>query len=78
MKRHGIASWPGRLARWLFGAPFQKLPPQYGSTVPPDLQRFEAEAAEVNRKGLGQVATQVPAHHATTRPVRVDEALERQ
>lgn len=78
MKRHGIASWPGRFTRWLFGAPFQKLPPQYGNTVPPELQRFEAEAAAVRRKGLGQVATPAPARHMTTRPARPDEALERQ
>lgn len=78
MKQHGIASWPGRFARWLFGAPFQKLPPQYGDTVPPDLQRFKDEAAEVTRQGLGSVATRAPVRHAVTRPARQDEALERQ
>ena len=66
-----------RFVRWLFGGPFQKLPPQYGNTVPPDLQRFEAEADKASRQGLGGVATGMPSHHATTRPA-ADEALERQ
>jgi len=37
------------LTRWFFGAPFQQLPPEFGDTVPPDLQAFEANAEEVQR-----------------------------
>jgi len=42
-----------RLARWFFGAPFQQLPPEFGETIPPDLQAFEAnaEAAQLQPRG---------------------------
>lgn len=73
-----IKTWPKRFARWLFGAPFQKLPPQYGNTVPPELQRFEAEAEEAGHHGLGRVAAQVPSHDVKVKPARLDDALERQ
>ncbi len=73
-----IKSWPRRFVRWLCRSPFQRLPPQYGNTVPPDLQRFEAEAKEAERHGLGQVATQAPSSHVKVKPARLDEALERQ
>lgn len=76
--KHESRGWSARFVRWLFGGPFQKLPPQYGNTVPPELQRFEVEADEAGRRGLGGVTAQMPSHHATTRPARVDEALERQ
>lgn len=71
-------SWPVRFVRWLFGSPFQKLPPPYGNTVPPELLQFEAEAAEAQRRSLGQVAGRPPSHHRKTSPARQDSALERQ
>ncbi len=72
------ASWPRRFYRWLFGGPFRQLPPAFGNPVPPDLQKFEAEAEEAGRRGIGGVARQAPAHHAKTHPARPDESLERQ
>ena len=43
------------LARWFFGAPFQQLPPEFGDTVPPDLQAFEANAEESQLHPRGSV-----------------------
>jgi hypothetical protein len=77
MKRN-LRSWPQRFVRWLFGSPFRRLPAPFGNTVPSDLQVFEAQADEAAHHGLGGVATTVPAHHATTRPARIDSSLERQ
>ncbi|OQA45501.1 MAG: hypothetical protein BWY52_01282 [Chloroflexi bacterium ADurb.Bin325] len=70
-------SWPRRFVRWLFGGPFRQLPPQYGNTVPPDLQQFEEEAANAGRQGFGDVAHGAPVHHAKTQPARPDGSLER-
>jgi len=72
------ASWPRRFIRWLFGGPFQQLPPQFGSTVPPDLQQFEETAENATRQGVGQVARSAPVHHGKTQPARADSSLERQ
>ncbi len=44
-----------RLVRWFFGAPFQELPPEFGDPVPPDLRRFEEQAAEVQHHPQGRV-----------------------
>ncbi|HBY95975.1 MAG TPA: hypothetical protein DEP84_18810 [Chloroflexi bacterium] len=35
-----------RFLRWLFGAPFEQLPPEFGDPVPPEVRIFEAEAEE--------------------------------
>lgn len=71
-------SWPKRFIRWIFGGPFQRLPPQFGSMVPPDLQQFEDRAAAARHAGMGRAAQQVPVRHAKTQPARVDSSLERQ
>lgn len=76
MKLH-VKTWPKRFVRWLCRTPFQKLPPQYGNTVPPELQRFAAQAEEAGRRGLGSVATQTPVRDVRVKPIRQDEALER-
>jgi hypothetical protein len=59
-----------RLARWFFGAPFRQLPPEFGETVPPDLQAFEAnaEAAQLQPRGSVQPSSssgskQAKFHH---------------
>jgi hypothetical protein len=77
MKR-SLSTWPRRFARWQFGSPFRSLPPAFGSPLPPDLRLFELQAAEAERHGIGGVAARIPAHHAKTRPARLDSALERQ
>lgn len=37
----------GNSIRWLFSAPFQNLPREFGDPVPPDLRAFEGEAEEI-------------------------------
>jgi len=76
--KHKWLQWPQRFIRWLFGNPFRRLPPAFGSTVPADLQVFEAQAEEAEHKGIGGVAGQVVPPHARTRPARQDTSLERQ
>ncbi len=73
-----VKSWPKRFVQWLCRTPFEQLPPQYGTTVPPELRRFEAQAEEVSRRGLGQVATPTQGREVKVKPARPDEALERQ
>lgn len=72
------ASWPRRFIRWLFGGPFRQLPPPFGNPVPPDLQRFEEEAADATRHAIGGVSHPASSHHAKTQPARQDSSLERQ
>ena len=50
-----------RFARWLFGAPFEELPPEFGDTVPPDLRRFEEQAEEAQHHPRGNVKNSLPA-----------------
>ena len=59
-----------RLARWFFGAPFRQLPPEFGDTVPPDLQAFEtnAEESQLHPRGSVQPSSssgfkQTKSHH---------------
>jgi hypothetical protein len=75
---HDVRSYPGRFIRWLCGSPFRKLPPIFGNTVPPELQVFEAEAAEAGRHGFGGVTVPVPVHHRRTHPARLESWMERQ
>jgi hypothetical protein len=46
-----------RFIGWLFGAPFQDLPSEFGDTVPPELRAFEAEAEERQHHSRGHVST---------------------
>ncbi|OIO93176.1 MAG: hypothetical protein AUK03_08640 [Anaerolineae bacterium CG2_30_64_16] len=77
MKQNWIA-WLKSFVRWLFGGPFRRLPPAFGNTIPPELRTFEAEADEAQQRGVGKVASNLPAPHAKTRPARQDKSLERQ
>ena len=59
-----------RVARWFFEAPFRQLPPEFGETIPPDLQAFEANAEEAQRHPQGSVqpssssgSKQTKSHH---------------
>jgi hypothetical protein len=64
-----------RLVRWLCGAPFQRLPPQYGDTVPPEMRAFEDQAA---RNARGRRFDMAPVRHEHTHPARLDSWMERQ
>ena len=50
-----ILKFGERLARWFFGSPFEELPPEFGDPVPPDLRRFEDQAAAVQHHPQGKV-----------------------
>lgn len=54
--------------RTFLRAPFEKLPPQYGDPVPPELRVFEAEADEAQRhpREMGEAAH---AHNSVSRPL---------
>jgi hypothetical protein len=67
---HKVLQPMQRLARWFFGAPFQQLPPEFGDTVPPDLQAFEANLEAGQRHPRGNVqpsnsggSQQTESHH---------------
>jgi hypothetical protein len=67
-----------RFVRWLFGAPFEELPPEFGDPVPSDLRVFEAKAEETQHRSQGRVSPKEPPGHAQTKPVREDDSLERE
>lgn len=69
--------WIRRFVRWLFGSPFEELPPEFGDPVPPELRVFEAEVEEIQHHSVGKVAS--PAiQEKPTQPARRDEWLERE
>jgi hypothetical protein len=55
--KHEIVRKIQQFLRWLFGAPIQDLPPEFGDTVPSELRVFEAEAEERQHHPLGHVST---------------------
>ncbi len=68
--------WYTRLFRWLVGAPVADLPAAFGSSVPPELQAFEAHGDAVQRSPRVTTVAGVP--HQQTHVARQDESLERQ
>lgn len=48
-------SWLRRFIGWLFGSPFQELPPEFGDPVPSDLRAFQAKAEESQHRPQGKV-----------------------
>jgi hypothetical protein len=64
----------GRFVRWLFGAPFQELPTEFGDSVPAELRVFEAEVAEAQHQPIGKVVSTSAGHHLQTKAVRQDES----
>lgn len=75
---HRKLGWIQRFLRWLFGAPFQELPPEFGDPVPPELRVFEAETEEAQHRAQGKVLPPTSGRHEQTKPVRQDESLERE
>jgi len=75
---HKKSGWIQRFLRWLFGSPFEELPPAFGDPVPPELRVFEAEAEEAQRRARGKVPPPASPRHKQTKPVRRDESLERE
>jgi len=55
--KYRIARGIQRFVRWLFGIPFQNLPPAFGDTVPSELRVFETQAKEMWHHPSGHVST---------------------
>jgi hypothetical protein len=53
---HKILRLFRRFMGWLFGAPFQELPPEFGDPAPPELRVFEAQAEESQHQPQGKVS----------------------
>lgn len=51
-------------------APFERLPPQYGDTAPPDLRMFQMEAEEAQRHPR-EMGEGLQARHTTSKPIKV-------
>jgi hypothetical protein len=60
-----VKIWRGfqRFIRWLFGAPFEELPSEFGDPVPSELRWFEAEAEEIQHHPQGTVQRQSIKKH---------------
>jgi hypothetical protein len=69
--------WINRFVRWLFGAPFEHLPPEFGNTVPPELCVFETEAELAQRTEQREPVTPT-ARDGRDSPARWDHWIERQ
>jgi hypothetical protein len=65
---HKISRWVQRFMRWIFGAPFQDLPPGFGEPMP-EIRAFEEEMEETQHRAHGNVP--VPsARHGRTKVTR--------
>jgi hypothetical protein len=76
--KHEKLGWLKRFVAWLFGAPFQELPPEFGDPVPSELRVFEYQAEEAQRHPRNKISTRTPERHKQTKPVQLDESLERE
>jgi hypothetical protein len=75
---HEKSGWLKRFLAWLFGAPFQELPPEFGNPVPTELQVFEYQAEEAQHHPSSKISTLTSVHREQTKPVQQDDSLERQ
>jgi hypothetical protein len=73
-KVHSKPSLVNRFVRWLFGAPFQNLPPEFGDTVPPELRVFEEEAAQAQHTERREPAGPSGGRRQMDDAVRRDES----
>ena len=77
-QKYEKSGWLKRFLAWLFGAPFQELPPEFGDPVPSELRVFEHQAEEAQHHPTSKISTRKPDHHKQTKPVHYDESLERE
>ena len=75
--KHKLSEWIQCFLRWLFGAPFEELPPQFGDPVPPELRVFQAEAEEVEHHPLGTVSP-FPDYYEQTKPIKQNGSSRRE
>ncbi len=59
-----------RAARWLFGAPFEELPPTFGDTVAPELRVYEAKVDEMEHHPAGMVSSPTGHGHKRSKAAR--------
>jgi hypothetical protein len=64
----------GRFVRWLFGAPFQELPTEFGDLVPAELRVFEAQVEEAQHQAIGSVVSPSADYHLQIKAVRQGES----
>jgi hypothetical protein len=69
-KRLRGLGWVRRAVHWLFGAPFEELPPEFGDTVPPELRVFEKKADEMEHHPIGEVSAPPRNGHRRSKPKR--------
>ena len=67
--RHKLSAWIRRFLRWLFGAPFEQLPLEFGDLVPPDLRAFQSRTEEIEHRPLGTVSP-VSDYCGQTKPAK--------
>jgi hypothetical protein len=58
--KYKAIEWVRRFLRWLFGAPFQELPPEFGDPVPAELRVFAAKVAEIQHHPQSQIPRSSP------------------
>jgi hypothetical protein len=58
-----------RLARRLFGAPFEDLPPGFGKPMP-EIRAFKQEMNETQHRAHGNAPTRAVRRHERARPAR--------
>lgn len=60
--KHKLFEWARGFLRWLFGAPFQELPSEFGDPVPAELRVFAAEVTEIRHRPQSQIPLAPLAH----------------
>ena len=53
--KHKPFEWVRCFLRWLFGAPFQELPPEFGDPVPVELRVFATEVKTIQHHPQSQI-----------------------
>jgi hypothetical protein len=60
--KHQLFEWVRYFSRWLFGAPFQELPTEFGDPVPAELRIFAAEVTEIQHHLQSQTPLSSPVY----------------
>lgn len=75
--KHKLPARIQHFLRWLFGAPFEKLPPEFGDPVPAELRVFQAKTEKVEHHPLGTVSP-VSVYYEQTKPAKHDRSSRRE
>jgi hypothetical protein len=66
---HAISRAVRRFMRWLFGAPFQELPPGFGEPMP-RIRAFEEEMSQIQHRAHGKVPVESVRRHSHAKPTK--------